>query len=98
MINNWREWLRLNSAISASIIGSEKTLEIEHVIPKSIGGSNKQNNVVPACHNCNYSKRSNNFKEWYHKQTFYSKERELKILQHINCCKEGEENAISIGF
>jgi len=34
-------------------------LEIEHIIPKSRGGSDRVNNLTLACHNCNNKKKNN---------------------------------------
>jgi 5-methylcytosine-specific restriction endonuclease McrA len=33
-----------------------KTIVLEHVVPKSVGGANMLGNVVPACNSCNISK------------------------------------------
>lgn len=48
-------------------------------------GSNKLNNCVPACKQCNSEKNIFTLKEWYNKENIkYSKERYDKILQWIN--------------
>ena len=37
---------------------------MDHVIPKSQGGSNKPSNLVPACNTCNLSKGGRTPTEW----------------------------------
>lgn len=46
-------------------------------------GYNDLRNDVPACKSCNCSKHTNIMKEWYEKQSFYSKERYNKIIWWI---------------
>ncbi len=46
-------------------------LEIEHVVPISKGGLHHISNIVPACHACNSSKRSQDAEHWFKRQSFY---------------------------
>lgn len=64
--------------------GKKKKLAVEHFIPANKGGELSKINTVPACITCNSSKGTKSFFEWYPKQPFYSKERELKILNYLN--------------
>ena len=43
---------------------SKKELEIEHVKPIKLGGSNNINNIVPSCKNCNRRKHARSPEEW----------------------------------
>lgn len=61
-----------------------QTLHQEHFVPLSKGGAYTHNNIIPACMNCNSSKRDKDFFEWYPQQEFYSKEKEEKILKYLN--------------
>lgn len=58
------------------------SLHQEHVIPRSEGGPNTPDNVVPACLQCNYSKGASNVREWYTEQEFYDKSRLEKVIEH----------------
>tara|TARA_E500000305_G_C3949014_1_gene201236 strand:+ start:110 stop:559 length:450 start_codon:yes stop_codon:yes gene_type:complete len=46
---------------------------LDHIKPRSKGGSNLRSNLVPACTECNHSKGSENWLVWYQRQEFYSK-------------------------
>ena len=64
--------------------GKEKELTQDHFVPLSKHGEYTKNNIVPACKSCNSRKHNKNFFEWYPRQEFYTKQRELKILQYLN--------------
>jgi len=81
---DWKEALEYFDN-KCAYCGSEKgTLEMDHFIPLSKGGEFTKNNVIPSCKTCNCSKNNKYFKEWYHKQEFYSEEREKKICKYLN--------------
>lgn len=68
---------------SCAYCGHTDKLAYEHFIPFSKGGSFTKNNILPACIHCNSSKHDRDFKEWYPKQKFYSKESERKIYTYL---------------
>jgi len=74
--------------------GVQVPLTQDHVVPLSKGGAYTHDNIIPACSKCNSSKRSREFKEWYHKQPFYSKRREQTIINYLN----GEYHGTQISF
>lgn len=55
----------------------------DHYIPLSKNGPYTKGNILPCCKSCNSSKHDSEFKEWYSRQPFYSKEQENKILNYI---------------
>lgn len=59
--------------------GFDESLQIDHVVPVSLGGTHEPSNIVPACSSCNSSKNANPVEEWYLSQPFYSRERWNKI-------------------
>lgn len=60
-----------------------KHASLEHFIPLSRGGWLVKNNVLPVCINCNSSKNDRDFFDWYPTKSFYSPEREKKILDYL---------------
>lgn len=61
----------------------ERSLTLDHVKPKSKGGEDMTTNCVPACKNCNHSKGSLEWKEWFRAQDFYTKEAEKRIMRWL---------------
>ena len=52
---------------------NKRATTVDHRKPRSKGGSDLRSNLVPCCVECNKSKGSENFLEWYTRQEFYSK-------------------------
>ena len=52
---------------------NKRATTVDHLKPRSKGGSDLRSNLVPCCVECNKSKGSENFLEWYTRQEFYSK-------------------------
>lgn len=74
--------------------GKEEPLEQDHFIPLSRGGEYTVNNIIPACRRCNSSKNNKYFKEWYIKQSYYSKERFVKIYKYLGYYSDFQQLAI----
>ena len=51
---------------------SERATTLDHIKPKSKGGSSLRSNLLPACQSCNHSKGSENWLVWFERQTFYN--------------------------
>ena len=51
----------------------QRATTLDHIKPRSRGGSNLRSNLVPACQECNHSKGSENWLTWYQRQDFYSR-------------------------
>jgi len=61
-----RDWYRICLAydFSCAYCGSKESLTREHVIPLSRGGRHAIGNLVPACDECNKSKKAQLLSEW----------------------------------
>ena len=59
-------------------------LTIDHVRPKSRGGQDRTQNVIPACASCNHAKSSQDWVAWYRMQPFYSIYGEWRIRQWLS--------------
>jgi hypothetical protein len=72
---------------SCAYCGSKNKIQEDHFISIMNDGPYTKNNIIVACGFCNPSKGDSDFFEWYPKQSFYSKEREDKILSYLGIIK-----------
>ena len=56
---------------------------LDHIKPRSKGGSNLRSNLLPTCLECNHSKGSESWLVWYQRQEFYNKIAEELIEEWI---------------
>ena len=45
---------------------------LDHLKPKSKGGSSLRSNLIPACKTCNHDKGSEHWLVWFQRQSFYN--------------------------
>lgn len=57
---------------------------LDHLKPKSKGGSSLRSNLVPACHSCNHSKGSEHWLHWFERQDFYNETAKELIEEWIS--------------
>ena len=55
----------------------------DHVIPVTSGGGYSVNNIIPCESSINCSKGNKQWQTWFREQTFYDKDREIKIIDYI---------------
>jgi 5-methylcytosine-specific restriction endonuclease McrA len=72
-----------------SYCGASGDMEIEHVIPISKGGTHAMGNILPACHDCNSSKRAKEAEGWYRRQPFFTEIRWRKICRALGWNRSG---------
>lgn len=53
-----------NGDLRCRACGSEESLEIDHILPRSRGGSNRPENLQLLCAKCNGSKGAKTMEEW----------------------------------
>ena len=63
---------------------SKRATTLDHLKPKSRGGSSLRSNLIPACQCCNHSKASRNWLEWFEEQTFYNETAKELIEEWIS--------------
>ena len=74
--------------------------------PRSAGGQDLTSNLVPACQRCNSDKGSQDWKEWFRAQPFYSEMRETEIeawmqqgrIDGPELWEEGVDPILSVSF
>lgn len=80
----WRQSIKEKWNYQCAYCGSEENLTLDHIIPRSKGGSDKVTNVLCACKECNNLKGHQMWSEWYLKQSFFTTERLSNIIQWQN--------------
>ena len=63
---------------------SNRATTLDHIKPRSRGGSSLRSNLIPACQSCNHSKGSLNWLEWFQRQEFYNSVAEELIDEWIS--------------
>lgn len=67
-----------------------KGFQIDHVYPRSLGGSNDINNLVPCCRRCNVAKGTKTIDEW--EKLLKIKSKLIKrVLKSIKELKDGKK-------
>ena len=62
----------------------DPVLEIDHIIPKSRGGSNRVSNLTLACHTCNQEKDNQTAEEYGHPEVQSNAKKPLKDAAAVN--------------
>ena len=57
---------------------------VDHLKPKSKGGSSLRSNLIPACHSCNHDKGSESWLVWFQRQSFYNETAKELIEEWIS--------------
>jgi hypothetical protein len=77
----WRQSIKEKWNHQCAYCGSEENLTLDHITPRSKGGSNRATNVLCACKECNNSKGHITWYDWYMKQSFFTTERLSAIIE-----------------
>jgi predicted restriction endonuclease len=77
----WRQSIKEKWNYKCAYCGSEENLTLDHIMPRSKGGSDRITNVICACRECNNSKGHQMWSEWYLNQSFFTTERLSEIIE-----------------
>ena len=77
----WRQSIKEKWDYQCAYCGSEENLTLDHITPRSKGGSDRVTNVLCACRECNKSKGHQMWSDWYLNQEFFTTERLSKIVE-----------------
>jgi len=75
----WRKKIKEAWDHKCAYCGSDKELTIDHITPRSKGGTDVTKNVVCACHDCNQDKAHTPMEDWYLSQEFFDVDRYERI-------------------
>lgn len=77
----WRQSIKEQWNYECAYCGSEENLTLDHITPRSKGGSERVTNILCACKECNRSKGHQMWSDWFLSQDFFSTERLSKIIE-----------------
>lgn len=77
----WRQTIKEKWNYECAYCGSKENLTLDHITPRSKGGSERVTNVLCACHSCNHSKGHQLWSEWYLQQSFFTTKRLGDIIE-----------------
>jgi hypothetical protein len=77
----WRQSIKDKWNHKCAYCGDDKNLTLDHITPRTKGGTNRLTNILCACKNCNYSKGHELWFEWYLMQDFFTEERLSAIIE-----------------
>jgi hypothetical protein len=77
----WRQSIKEKWNYECAYCGSEENLTLDHITPRSKGGSDRITNVLCACKNCNTSKGHQSWYDWYMQQSFFTTEKLSAIIE-----------------
>lgn len=86
----WRKKIKEQWDNQCAYCGSTENLTIDHVVPKSKGGTNFTQNVICSCLSCNGSKANTEWEEWYLNQDFFQEANKRRIQDWIGHQEDGK--------
>ncbi len=75
----WKTAIKNQWNNECAYCGSDTDLTLDHIVPRSRGGSNHTTNVLCACTKCNASKSHTEWIIWYIEQSFFTEDRREAI-------------------
>ena len=69
-------------------------LEVDHIIPRRRGGSDRPDNLVAACHDCNQAKGNQTAAEWEHSEVQQRVKKSLRAASHTQAGKKATLEAL----
>lgn len=79
----FRQQIRYSWGGICAYCRENRATSVDHIKPKCKGGSSFRSNLIPCCVDCNHSKGSSDWREWFHQQVFYSQIAEELIVEWI---------------
>ena len=77
----WRQSIKEKWNYECAYCESDENLTLDHITPRSKGGSDRVTNVLCACEKCNTSKGHQVWYDWYMQQSFFTTEKLSAIIE-----------------
>ena len=86
---NVKMYVRARDNYTCQYCGEEHPgdLEVDHIVPRSRGGSNRPDNLVAACHECNREKGNQTVEEYGHPEVQDRVKQSLRAAAHVQAGK-----------
>lgn len=91
----WKQSIKNQWDNRCAYCGSEEDITLDHVIPRTKGGSDHADNIVACCKSCNADKAHEDWIIWYIQQPFFTEERRQLIEDWIFPKQEVNPNLYS---
>lgn len=75
----WRESIKNQWDNQCAYCGSDKDITLDHIVPKTKGGSDHTTNLISCCKRCNADKAHEDWIIWFIQQPFFTEERRQLI-------------------
>jgi 5-methylcytosine-specific restriction endonuclease McrA len=83
-----RSYLLLKYAYQCAYCGNEqRSFELDHIVPRSRGGSDRVSNLALSCHECNAAKGNKTAAEWGHPEVEARAKAPLKDAAAVNATR-----------
>jgi 5-methylcytosine-specific restriction endonuclease McrA len=79
----WRQDIKASWGNRCAYCGSETSLTLDHVRPKTRGGRDDIHNLVPACRSCNQAKGSSHWLSWWITLPTFDLGNFSRVISHI---------------
>lgn len=86
----WRQSIKEHWDYKCAYCKSKENLTLDHITPRSKGGTDRITNLICACKECNNSKGHEMWSEWYLRQNFFTTERLSAIIEWQNQIAKNE--------
>jgi len=77
----WRQSIKEKWNYECAYCGEKDNLTLDHIVPRSKGGSDRVTNVICSCKECNNDKGHQIWSHWFLAQDFFSTERLSRIIE-----------------
>lgn len=94
---NVKMYVRARDGYTCQYCGvvAPRDLEVDHIVPRSRGGSNRPDNLVAACHSCNAEKGNRTAFEYGHPKVAKRAKRPLRAAAHTQAGKTATLEALA---
>lgn len=77
----WKQSIKEHWNYKCAYCGDDTNLTLDHITPKTKGGTDRITNLVCACAKCNKSKGHQYWADWYLAQDFFTTEKLSAIIE-----------------